>query len=173
MKSINCKIEYGYKKPDEDLVQDIFIFYCPHKKIEARYSRKEIDDLQISDRIENEEFNFFTGKFVYSLIGSPREFTLKISDEEYKELFAQYLDYTEEENKTDLQKLFTFIKLKTMEVYNDVKLYKKYLDNIDVDGSSEGCVNCVNYHSNGYCKKFNTINPDKACMFFKFNRRKD
>jgi hypothetical protein len=149
---------------------DIITFYCPYKGYKVNILRDDIENYVLSNQIDEEEFTNLQNDYTSSFVNTPLEFVLKIKEAEYKYLFREFIDYTKEKKDTDLTKMFTFLKLKMIEVYNDPTLYKKYIDEVDLNGDIDGCTYCEHYSKNGYCNKLKTDKVKKNCIFYKFNK---
>lgn len=134
-------------------------------------NRDDLENFSIMDLIEEKEFVAFSKPTLHNPFRCPLNFSINIEDEDYKYLFLDMIEYTEEKRNFDLTKMFTQIKMKMIEVYHDFDSYKKYIDSIDIDGSIDGCTYCESFNcKRDYCKKFNIVSPKKICMFYNFNK---
>lgn len=170
MKTISVTVEYGYYKNKDEANDDYLVFTCPFKHITAEFYRSELVGFGMLDVLAKEEYDLYSKGINLNSFCMPRKFLLKIEDSDYNYIFGEYLDYSEEEKDYDLRKIFTYIKLKVIEVYGDVKQYEKYCDTVDLIGDATGCEFCMHYHKHDYCTKFNIVEPKKSCLYYSFKK---
>jgi len=170
MKLVVINIDYN-KEVAENEIDDIISITCPFKQYAVSVRRSDFDNFTIADIIEEKEFENFNRIGGLNYFGSPIKFTAKIEDGDYTILFRDFVDYTEERKNKDLSKMFVYLRLKMSEVYHDIELYSKFVEGADIDGSMTGCQFCEQRHANNYCIKFNIIDPQKACHYYRFKRK--
>lgn len=173
LKTISVTVEYSKFRKGHMYNCDYLTIRCPYKNIYLYCYRDEVTCVELDNVLSEAEQKEFSRGFNVNSFRIPQKYILKVSDESYRSIFAEYFDYTDEEKDLDLRRIFTTIKLKIIEVYNDVKQYEKYCEGVDLDGSIDGCLFCKHYHKNDYCTKFNIIEPKKACCYYSFNKKLD
>lgn len=170
MKKIIVKVAYN-QILDNGSDDDIITFYCPYKKYVASICRDEIENYNLANKIDEEEFHILQNNYFISF-NQPLEFSLSVKEVEYKYLFKKQIEYTKEKKDTDLSNIFTWLSWKIANVYNNVEEYNKYISNIDYDGSIDGCEYCEHYSISGYCNRFKTDKLKSNCIFYKFKNIK-
>jgi len=168
MRQIGVKIDYRQvlQNGSED---DILTFLCPYKKYYKNMCRDDIENYELAGLVDETEFEYLHSMTMFSLSSEPLEFTIKVSEEIYKYLFLEQIDYTDDKRDTDLSNIFIWLSWKIRNIYNNVESYNRYLSAIDYDGSLDGCTYCE-YWINNYCTKLKSSEQKNRCIFYKFKK---